>query len=863
MPVPDMGVFYMDELTIKRAISFGVSLISLTASATAVRAQDLPAATGASESGPASDEIVVTATRQSETISKVPISISAFDNERLQRDGVRRVDDLVRFTPGLVLSRGVTGSNVISIRGITSGAGAGVTGIYIDETPIQVRNEGYGAGSAFAEVFDLERVEVLRGPQGTLFGAGSEGGTVRFIQAAPNMDALHIYARSEVATTHKGSETYEGGLAVGAPLVADKIAFRASLYYRRNGGYIDAVDGTYAPTANAAAVYPNGNLISFTPKGVVRKDTNSDNALTARLAVEFRPTEWLSLTPSISYQRTRQNDGGNDFWTGSSNLGNGDLSRLVFSKGSAATNPALIDIAVPDKESAQDRFLLYALNAKAELGSVDLISSTSFFDRANRKWLDFTLIDTFQFGGYASPPAGYKSASLYEVGQKNFVQELRLQSSDRNARLRWVVGGFFSSNKQTARQNISNNFVDKLPVVFGASAGGDPFGPGTSAIVNALGVPQLPGGGSYSENRRINEKQYAGFAQFDFRATERLTLTLGARVAHNVLEYDGIFRGPFNNNNPPLGFPCPTAGGCTPGTGVFTPLYQDTVGLKNSETAFTPKFGLSWQATDRDLFYASISKGFRPAGVSAKVPENFCRPDLALTGYADANGRSAQPASYKSDSVWSYEAGAKNKLFDGKLTIDASAYLIKWKNIQNSVFLPTCGYGFVDNLGNATSRGFDLAVTVQPVDGLRIGANASYNKADYDGAVVTPGKINLYPANSAISAARPWTLTLIGEYYWSDFYLRADGSYFSEARGQGATDPKSPLFNPRLQPDQSYTAINMRAGVLKGGVDVSLFVNNLTNTRPVLGAAAQLGGFVYTASTIRPRTIGITASFRR
>ncbi|MBC2668434.1 TonB-dependent receptor [Novosphingobium piscinae] len=848
----------MKNVVYMRSLASSVALVAILGLAPQAYAQAAP-----SDEAEVVEEITVTATRQSQAISKVPISISAFDNETLQRDGVRKVDDIVRFTPGLALNRGITGSNVISIRGITSGAGAGVTGIYIDETPIQVRNEGYGAGSAFPEVFDLERIEVLRGPQGTLFGAGSQGGTVRFIQAAPNMDAWSVYARSELASTDKGSETYEAGVAVGGPLIADRLAFRASVYFRKNGGFIDAVEGTYTPVAGAVAQYPNGNLINFRQTRTVREDTNSDDALNARLAVEFRPTEWLSLTPSISYQRTRQNDGANVFWPGASDVNNKIFNRVVFSKGSPATNAAFTDISAPDTENATDEFVLYALNAQAELGGADLISSTSFFDRSNRKWLDFTLIDTFQFGGFRSPPIGYKSASLYEVGQKNFVQEVRLQSSNPSARLRWVVGGFFSSNKQTAQQNIFNNFVDRLPVVFGAAAGGSPFGPGTSAIVNALGVPQLPGGGSYSEDRKIDEEQYAGFAQVDFRATPELTLTLGARVAHNVLKYNGIFRGPLNNDNPPLGFPCPTAGGCTPGTGVFTPLYQDTIGLKNSETAFTPKFGISWQATNNDLFYASISKGFRPAGVSAKVPANFCGPDLALTGYVDGNGNSAQPVSYKSDSVWSYEVGAKNKLFGGRMTVDASAYLIKWSNIQNSVFLPNCLYGFVDNLGDATSRGFDLALNVEPVEGLRLGTNVSYNKADYNGAVVTPGNVSLFPANSAIAANRPWTLTFVSEYYFKDYYLRADTSYFSEARAQAATDRASPLYNPLLRPDQAYTAVNLRAGVLIGKADVSIFVNNVTNAAPVLGSAAQIGGLVYTASTIRPRTVGITASWRQ
>jgi outer membrane receptor protein involved in Fe transport len=122
-------------------------------------------------------EITVTATRREESLSKVPISVSAFSQEQMDSRGLKQIDDVVRYTPGLTLTRLSNGSNNIAIRGISSGAGAGTTGVYIDDTPIQVRNLAYSSGTVFPALFDLERVEVLRGPQGTLFGAGSEGGT--------------------------------------------------------------------------------------------------------------------------------------------------------------------------------------------------------------------------------------------------------------------------------------------------------------------------------------------------------------------------------------------------------------------------------------------------------------------------------------------------------------------------------------------------------------------------------------------------------------------------------------------------------------------------------------------------------------
>ena len=141
-------------------------------------------------------EITVTATRREESLSKVPISIAAIGQKDMDSRGLKEIDGLARFTPGLVYSRLGNGSNNISIRGISSGAGAGTTGVYIDDTPIQVRNLAYSSGNAFPALFDLERVEVLRGPQGTLFGAGSEGGTVRFIQPAPSLDRLRRSMRA-------------------------------------------------------------------------------------------------------------------------------------------------------------------------------------------------------------------------------------------------------------------------------------------------------------------------------------------------------------------------------------------------------------------------------------------------------------------------------------------------------------------------------------------------------------------------------------------------------------------------------------------------------------------------------------------
>src|ERR1039457_5562671 len=187
-------------------------------------------------------EITVTAQRRSEDINKVPINITAYSEAQLDDQGVHQIDDIARLTPDLQFTHtsGAAGNNSsnIAIRGVFSDVGAATTGIYIDDTPIQMRNVGYWNANAFPQVFDLECVEVLRGPQGTLFGAGAEGSAVRFITPDPGLSQYSGYARSEVAGTLSGDPSYELGAAVGGPIIQDQLGFRVSAWGRHDGGYL-------------------------------------------------------------------------------------------------------------------------------------------------------------------------------------------------------------------------------------------------------------------------------------------------------------------------------------------------------------------------------------------------------------------------------------------------------------------------------------------------------------------------------------------------------------------------------------------------------------------------------------------------
>ena len=511
------------------------------------------------------EEIVVTATRNAEAASKVPISIAAFSQSQLDKLGVKSVDDIAKYTPGLVISHASNGINNVSIRGISSSGGAGTTGIYIDDTPIQVRNVGYNPNNAFPALFDLQRVEVLRGPQGTLFGASSEGGTIRFIQTTPSLTTSSAYARGEYSTTEGGAPSYEAGVAYGTPIVDGRVGVRASLYYRRDGGWIDGVNGTPA-VLNPVGHSPTD--LAFTNVQVTRKDTNWVATFGGRVALRIALTNSIELTPSITFQSVHHNDGHDTFWPSLSS--NGHYARPVFDNSMPAGDPALNLnplSGVPSKNTGNDRFLLPALAASWDLGPVKLFSNTSYFDRRSSQWFDFSQYYLWFYavnpGAFPYPTAGQKGSSIYRNTQKNFTQEFRIQSTDDDARLTWVAGMFYARNRQGGSQRIPTNFNALQPVVgwffippfLRASNGGAPFGAGSSAFKNWFGVGPDPDYSMWGIKFNTTDTQIAGFAQANYKLIDALKLTVGLRYSETKLSYADEYSGPETNVNSPYGDP--------------------------------------------------------------------------------------------------------------------------------------------------------------------------------------------------------------------------------------------------------------------------------------------------------------------
>src|SRR3989440_5904022 len=234
-----------------------VALVLLACVSGASRAQERTQ--GSETSAGPLQEVIVTATRRAESLSRVHISVTALTQQSLDQRGIKDFSEVARFTPGVNFDN--SGTNNISIRGISGTGGAGTTGIYLDDTPIQMRALAFNPDEALPKSFDIERVEVLRGPQGTLFGAGSEGGTVRYITTQPSLTKTSIYSRAEFSSTQGGDPSYEAGVAAGGPLVQDKFGARLSVWYRHDGGWIDRIDPGTLQTGQKKANYNDTLLL--------------------------------------------------------------------------------------------------------------------------------------------------------------------------------------------------------------------------------------------------------------------------------------------------------------------------------------------------------------------------------------------------------------------------------------------------------------------------------------------------------------------------------------------------------------------------------------------------------------------------
>jgi outer membrane receptor protein involved in Fe transport len=730
------------------------------------------------------EELVVTAQKRTENILTVPISIAALTQQSMDEQGVKNVSDLIRVVPGVsLIGGGTTGQVRVSIRGISSGAGSATTGIYLDETPINGRE----TGTVYPAVFDLDRVEVLRGPQGTLFGAGSEGGTVRFITPAPSLTTYSVYARGELAFTERGSPSEEAGLAVGGP-VNDKLGFRASFWTRHDGGYIDRYN--------------------FFTRALVDKDTNSKDTYSARLALLWKPTDSLTVTPSVFYQKSNQADS-DTWWT------------------DVGTYNTVNNIPQPTSE----QLIVPSVSIEYEFPHFSVKSISSFLERHQDGTNQFFHSSKQQLF-YAQVP-DYALADVINRRQHNFTQEIRITSTDTGP-FTFVGGLFFEHDKEDYDEIEVEPLVDQLYIALTGKN-----------ILQNFGVPLLPGFVSYHDQRGDVEKETAVFAEASYNFTEKLKLTVGGRYSSANFRFAEGSNGPF---------------------GVNGKLQSVNSSGQSTEHPFTPKVNLAY-TTETALLYGTIAKGYRIGGANAVLP-NICTAQLATLGVTGTAPpyQSDSVISYEiggkkqfDDRRLQVEASVYKidwSRIQGVIPLNTCA-LSYTGNFGRAV-----SQGFDLHADFRPIAGLSLEGSIGYTD-------AHYTQTVFVPGSLTQ---MLAKSGDELLNTPKWKASVGAQYTWPifsgmDAYARADANYSSAYfRTYSATVNG---FSPLIYNGGEIITASLRAGVRKDHIDAAVFVQNLfDNDTPLystVGTTANTFGASALAIrniSLRPRTFGATVTYR-
>ena len=638
-----------------------------------------------------------------------------------------------------------------------------------------------------------------------MFGAGSEGGTVRFITPEASLTTYSGYARAEYGKIDGGGNNYEAGAAFGGPLIDGVLGFRVSASFREDGGWVNRVD--YArPPVGADGLFIGNPVVT----GTTEKNANWRDTQTFRAALKWQPVDGLSIDPSIYVQTLHINDTA-AYWLNMSNP-----SDNAYNNGNAQRDPST------------DPWYLGSIKVTWNQPWATITSNTSYFSRQQHSVSDYSQWFDTVFFLDEYPPVGQVNTSYFTDHQNNFNEEIRLSSVDSNSRLQWTAGLFYTHTNEDSTEYVVSQAA--CP----------------SAFPCATNVPGLPAGEvTYIQPRfSMLDKQAAIFGEVNWKFTDVLKLTAGLR--YSDLQYFGVVQEQEQ--------------------GLFGALNVNTPSSGSSRPV-TPRFVLNYQPNTDTLVYASAAKGFRPGGINTTLPD-AC---FGGTGVSPA----AAAAPFSSDSLWQYEIGTKDSLFDHRMTVKAAIYYIKWKNIQQFIYL-ACGLGIDYNTGEVTGKGGDLEIQWRPLDALTLGITASYTDSSFDDNVVLGASDTVVTAGDHLQAS-PWNLDLTGEYVWtaSDVkpYLRLDYQFATPQRSLiPYTDPANGANSDFTLPGlPEIRVLNLRAGVRLNGVDVSLFANNVLNYHTPIFVSRDFNAPAYGLPNLdtnyfgrgyAPRTVGITGTYR-
>ena len=873
------------------ALSAGTGSVAVAATAEETKASSLEIA-----------DIVVTAQRRSESIQNVPITIQALSSETLSQLSVTTFDDMVKYLPNVALSSNGPAQGNIFMRGLALGSAgtqsSGTIGlypnvaVYLDEQSGQLPSRNLDVYAA-----DLERIEVLEGPQGTLFGGGAQAGVVRYITNKPKLNKFEGAFDASYGTTAHGDPNSSFTATLNLPLVTDKAAIRAVLYNETRGGYIDNVASTFTRRNTDLGIYYANYAGGVPPDSVVINNNSivKDN---------INPVKYQGMRVSGLVQF---NDDWNLLVSQSYQDVHADGVFYQMPKGSEGQGLQPYQVTLFNTSYNTDKFSNTAWTLNGKLGELHAVYTGGYLVRKVDQVQDYT---NYARGVYADyyqcygPGSGVFSASngyaIYGTGdttltskclspsatwreqEKNthMTHEFRLSSPD-DWRLRFVAGAFYENLRiydQTDwfYKSIPNCPADIVP------------GTGTACMGNIAPVPgstvnnpnTRPDNDGFMEDVQRGYKQKAYFASVDYDLIPKtLTATFGARH----YDYDIDQKGTVNTSFGCFEAPAPCYGYST---------NMDKEKLNRSYKGTKYRANLTWHITPDAMVYATWSQGYRPGGFNRKS-------GTALLG-TDGKKQYIKPLDFAPDNLENKEIGFKSEFMNHRIQVNGSIYQEDWKDVQTGLFNP----GVLGNLTLAVNgadyrvKGAEFQVTARASEALTLIGSISYNDATQ---VNSPFLINNNPASAGFGQpiteyvfrgqvksisntfGNPGTPTAYSpkvqfnaraRYDWQmgDYgaFWQIGAIHVGEMYNNTNTDPSvngddptkiqninTTLFRFKMA---AYTTYDASIGIAKDNWNLQLYGQNLTDQNAsTFTSTAQ---FIKTEVVLRPRVLGVKVGMK-
>ena len=784
------------RLTDKYTVAGGMLALSAVAAAVLGGAQVL-AADNSSDAG-ALDEVVVTANKlNSQKVLDLPISIQAISGDALQRAGYSSFIDVAGQIPGLSVQDLGPGDKKYVIRGINS-TGDATAGIYYGEAVTSASNADDGGGfQSDIRLYDLDRVEVLRGPQGTLYGASSMSGTIRFVPKSPDLNNLGGYLTLEGSETAHASGNYNFNGAINLPIIDGVLAMRLVGWKVDDSGYINQIrvgQGVTGLVNVGKATAPNYQSTPIPGVGFV-KGVNDDNVGGGRVMIRYQPT--ASLTIDANYTAQTETSGGSSRYT--------PAGVTAFNRG-PITPVQGCDRCNTDVTQSPwaDNLKVFGLTVAYNTGFGTVTGTTNQFNRTTNFTFDSTPV-------LLSFNVLVPAETLEPRTRKVNNSEIRF-ASDLNSPVNFVAGVY--------REHQSQDLAVDVLVTGPNGLITGPFSTQNSA--DALNFPGV-GNTFFGRTDTRTDTQYAGFGEATWKLTDAWTAVAGIRYFTETLN------GVQTQTHPFGGFP---------GAPNLVPIVDPTEKFNK----VTWKVNSSYKFNEAVLAYGTVSTGFRSGGLNA-VSEPF----------------EPIPSAYSPDTLTNFEVGAKGRLFDGMFDYQADVYFIRWDNIQVQETTADGAFVYQGNAGTAHVKGVEFELTAHPIEYLTATLAGSYQDAYLtQGATVPQKKLN--PTLGVTGDAIPnvpkvqidlglnYTQPVAGNWLG---VVAADISYRDAENAYFASNT---TFNIPLA---AYTIANVRLGAIYGPWSVTAFARNVTDKRAEV-SAINSSQDPHAFLTIRPRTIGLT-----